>query len=87
MKTIFTALVAFGLLTGAAAARVNDGYFTNLERTAPKSSFDGLQDSAPRSVFDDIQATAPRSIFDQIGATAPRAGKVQGIAGQDFAGE
>lgn len=73
MKTISAAILAFALLAGAAEARVSQGVFADLDRTAPRSVFDDLATSAPRSVFDDLRNTAPRSPFDQIRDSAPRA--------------
>ena len=73
MKTIATALIALGLLTGAAQARPVDSIFTDIDRTAP------------RSVFADLQASAPRSIFDGILESAPRAGNDR--SNQDLVGE
>ncbi len=87
MKTIATAIVALGLFAGFAEARTLDGYFTNLERTAPRTIFDDLQDTAPRSIFDDIQDSAPKSIFDQIRETAPRAAGSKRAASQNLVGE
>lgn len=87
MRTIATALVALGLLTGVASARPVDSYFTGLDRTAPRSLFDGIQDAAPRSVFDDINATAPRSPFDQLNDTAPLSSGDNGVTSQDHTGE
>ena len=62
-KTAFAALIALGLLSGAANAG---------------SVFDGLRDTAPRSIFDDIRSSAPRAPFDQIRDTAPRSDGVFG---------
>lgn len=64
MKTIAASLIALGLLTGAAQATASSDYFTNLNRTAPRSVFDDIKDSAPRSVFDDIRNSAPREAAD-----------------------
>ena len=75
MKTTFAALIALGLLSGAASART---VFDDLRDTAPRSVFADIQNSAPRSVFEDLNATAPRSIFDQIRDTAPRSDGVFG---------
>lgn len=75
MKTALAAVIALGLLSGAASART---VFDDIRDTAPRSVFTDIQNSAPRSVFEDLNATAPRSIFDQIRDTAPRSDGVFG---------
>lgn len=75
MKTALAAVIALGLLSGAASART---VFDDIRDTAPRSVFADIQNSAPRSVFEDLNATAPRSIFDQIRDTAPRSDGVFG---------
>ena len=76
-KTTLAALLALGLLSGAASART---VFDDIRDAAPHSAsvFTDLQNSAPRSVFDDIRNSAPRSIFDQIKDSAPRSDGVFG---------
>ena len=76
MKTALAALLALGVLTGAANART---VFDDLRDSAPRSDiFADIQSSAPRSVFDDIRDATPRSIFDQIRDSAPRSDGVFG---------
>jgi hypothetical protein len=87
MKTISAAILALGLLAGGAEARVIDGYFTDLDRTAPRSVFDGIGDSAPRSAFEDLRDTAPRSTFGDLRDSAPRAASETGSSPFDHAGE
>ena len=77
MKTALAALLALGLLSGAANAK-SQSLFTDIQRTAPKSVFDDLATSAPRSLFDDIRNSAPRSVFDDLSASAPRSDGVFG---------
>ena len=75
-KTALAALLALGLLSGAASART---VFDQIRDTAPRSDiFGDIRNSAPRSVFDDINSTAPKSLFDQIRDTAPRSDGVFG---------
>ena len=74
-KTAFAALIALGLLSGAANA---GSVFDGIRDTAPRSVFSDIQASAPRSVFDDIRSSAPRAPFDQIRDTAPRSDGVFG---------
>jgi hypothetical protein len=87
MKTIAATILALGLLAGAAQARVIDDYFTDLDRTAPRSVFDGIRDSAPRSAFDDLRDSAPRSTFGDLRDSAPRAASETGSSPFDHAGE
>lgn len=75
MKTAIAAILAIGLLSGAAYAA---DPFTSLNDSAPRSVFTDLQASAPRSVFDDLQATAPRTVFETLQDTAPRSDGVFG---------
>ena len=86
MKTIAASLIAVALLSGAAQARVSDGYFTTLGDTAPRSVFDDIHDSAPRSVFDDLNESAPRSTFGDLQDSAPRSAPDSGT-GADLVGE
>lgn len=76
-KTAAAALLALGLLTGAASART---VFDDINATAPRSGnvFTDIQSTAPRSIFDDIRDSAPRSPFDQIRDSAPRSDGVFG---------
>ena len=74
-KTASAALIALGLLSGAANAGT---VFDGIRDTAPRSVFSDIQTSAPRSVFNDIGSTAPKSIFDQVRDTAPRSDGVFG---------
>ena len=78
MKTLAASILALGLLSGAATAKPLGDYFTDLNRTAPKSVFDQLNETAPRTIFDDIRDSAPRSIFDDIRDSAPRSDGVFG---------
>lgn len=83
MKFATATLVAFALLTGASVANARtQGVFTDLNTSAPKTTFDTLQDSAPRSAFDDLNQSAPRSVFDGIRDSAPRSGTVRGTVGE-----
>lgn len=76
MKTALAALLALGLISGAASART---LFDDLRDSAPRSDiFADIQDSAPRSIFDELRDTAPRSLFDQIRDSAPRSDGVFG---------
>ena len=74
-KPAFAALIALGLLSGAAYAGT---VFDGLRDTAPRSVFSDIQASAPRSVFDELRSSAPRAPFDQIRDTAPRSDGVFG---------
>lgn len=76
MKTTIAAILALGLLSGAAVA--GGSPFASLGQTAPRSVFEDLNSSAPRSVFDDLKDTAPRSYFDVLRDTAPRSDGVFG---------
>lgn len=87
MKTITAAILALGLIAGSAQARVIDGYFTDLDRTAPRSVFDGIKDSAPRSAFEDLRDSAPRSTFGDLRDSAPRAPADTGSSPFDYTGE
>jgi len=71
MKSAFAALLALGVLAGAANART---VFDDIRDTAPRTVFDDIRDSAPRTVFDDIRDSAPRTVFDDIQDSAPRSG-------------
>lgn len=76
MKTAIAALLALGLVSGAANART---IFDQIRDTAPRGDvFTDLQNAAPRTVFDDLRDTAPRSLFDQIKDSAPRSDGVFG---------
>jgi hypothetical protein len=75
MKLATAALLALGLMAGAANARPIDGYFTDLGQTAP------------RSVFDDINGSAPLQPFDGIGDAAPHAPTLDQPVAQDLTGE
>jgi hypothetical protein len=77
MKTALAAILALGLLAGAASART---VFDDIRDSAPRADgvFGDLQNSAPRSVFDDLNASAPKSVFDQLRDTAPRSDGVFG---------
>jgi hypothetical protein len=86
MKTIAATLVAFALLSGAAAAGPIDNVFTDIAQTAPRSVFDDINASAPRSVFDGINDSAPRSVFDDLQKSAPRSAG-QGDSPLDLTGE
>jgi hypothetical protein len=87
MKTLAATLIAIGLLTGAAQARVGHGYFTDLALTAPHTVFDDIQDSAPRSPFDQIRDSAPRAPFDGIRDSAPHAPSGGSSSPLDLPGE
>lgn len=87
MKTISATILALGLLAGAAQARAIDGYFTDLDRTAPRSVFEGTSNSAPRSAFEDLRDTAPRSTFGDLRDSAPRAPSETGSSPFDHTGE
>ena len=67
MKTLKAALVALTLASGVAQARPIDGYFTDLNQTAPLSASGGIQDSAPKSLFDEIGQSAPRAAGEGTG--------------------
>ncbi len=73
MKTFIASLVALGLFAGAANARPIDSFFTDLNRTSPKSVFDQLNESAPKSIFDQIRDSSPRSdgVFGTLELNAP----------------
>lgn len=76
MKTALAAILALGLVTGAAQART---VFDDIRDSAPRADiFTDIRDSAPRSVFDDIRDAAPRSVFDSLRDSAPRSDGVFG---------
>jgi len=87
MKLAAAALLALGLLSGAASARPADATFADIGLTAPRSVFDDIRGSAPRSPFDAVRETAPRSAFGDLRDAAPRSADNDGGPSDDVVGE